>query len=148
MTSDVPIPTAIAENESQPSVPGPPMAVNAPIISRMMPGTEWWTCVPPAVTLRNGPRPSRISRVIVRVDTNVTTKETKHSISGSLPAAITSRCHYESMPLTLGARHRARRWRARPGRGSARLSGRVAVLQFLEHFLGDLGQVPGLLGDG
>ena len=40
--------------------------------------------------------------MIVRVDTNVTTKETKHSISGSLPAAITSRCHHESMTLTLG----------------------------------------------
>src|SRR5580692_1678651 len=72
-------------------------------------------CVPPAVTLRNGPRPSRISRVIVRVDANVTTKERKHSISGSLPAAITSRCHHESMTLTLSAPGRVRD-RADPGR--------------------------------
>jgi hypothetical protein len=27
----------------------------------------------------------------------VTTKARKHSISGSLPAAITSRCHHEAM---------------------------------------------------
>src|SRR5580704_5519031 len=60
-------------------------------------------CVPPTATLRNGPRPSRISRVIVRVDTNVTTKETKHRISGSLPAAITAWCHHESMRPTLGS---------------------------------------------
>ncbi len=54
--------------------------------------------VPPAVTwFRNGPRPSRIMRVMVRVVTNVTTKARKHSISGSLPAAITSRCHQETM---------------------------------------------------
>ena len=87
-TSEVPIPIATAANESQPSAAGSATAVKAPMISKMMPGTEWWTCVPPAVTLRNGPRPSRISRVIVRVDANVTTKETKDSISGSLPAAI------------------------------------------------------------
>src|SRR5271170_734160 len=84
-------------------------------MSRMTPGREWWTWVPPTATLRNGPRPSRISRVIVRVDANVTTKETKHSISGSLPAAITSRCHHESMTLTLGARTGARD-RSDPGR--------------------------------
>ena len=65
----------------------------------MMPGTAWWMCVPLAVTwFRNGPRPSRIMRVIVRVTANVTTKARKHSISGSLPGAITSRCHHEAMP--------------------------------------------------
>src|SRR5580693_7552669 len=55
-------------------------------------------CVPLAVTwFRNGPRPSRIMRVIVRVKMNVTTNARKHSIRGSLPAAITSRCHHEAM---------------------------------------------------
>ena len=34
--------------------------------------------------------------MIVRVNTNVTTRARKHSISGSLPAAITSRCHHEA----------------------------------------------------
>ena len=48
---------------------------------------------------RNGPRPSRMSRVIVRVDANVRTKARKHKPSGSLPATITSRCHHEPMPL-------------------------------------------------
>ena len=68
------------------------------MISRMMPGTEWCTCVPPAVTwFRNGPRPSRIIRVMPRVTANVTTNARKHSISGSLPAAITSRCHHETI---------------------------------------------------
>jgi hypothetical protein len=28
----------------------------------------------------------------------VTTNARKHSISGSFPAAITSRCHHEAMP--------------------------------------------------
>src|ERR1700744_4437566 len=68
------------------------------MVRRMMPGTEWWMCVPLLVTLfRNGPRPSRIMRVIVRVTTNVTTKATKHSISGSLPAAMMSRCHHDAI---------------------------------------------------
>jgi hypothetical protein len=40
--------------------------------------------------------------VITRVHTNVTTKATKHSISGSLPAAITSRCHHETIPAHYG----------------------------------------------
>src|ERR1700753_751446 len=39
-----------------------------------------------------------MSRVIVRVTANVTTKARKHSNSGSLPASITSRCHQTSTP--------------------------------------------------
>ena len=54
--------------------------------------------VPPAVTFRNGPRLSRIIRVIIRVVRNVMTNARKHSIRGSLPAAIMSRCHHEAMP--------------------------------------------------
>jgi hypothetical protein len=55
--------------------------------------------VPLAVTwFRNGPRPSRIIRVIVRVSTNVATKARKHSMRGSFPAASTSRCHHDAMP--------------------------------------------------
>jgi len=34
------MPAATAANERQPSESGPPTAVKAPVISRMMPGTE------------------------------------------------------------------------------------------------------------
>ncbi len=60
-------------------------------MSRMIPGTEWWMCVPLAVTLSlNGPRSARIIRVITRVVMNVTTKARKHRNSGSRPAATRS----------------------------------------------------------
>ena len=38
-TSDVPTPTATAANDRQPSESGPPTAVKAPVMSKMMPGT-------------------------------------------------------------------------------------------------------------
>ena len=64
--------------------------------------------------LRNGPRPSRMSRVIVRVDTKVTTKARKHRPSGSLPAAMTSRSHHEPMPRIVA--EPGGRWPAAPRR--------------------------------
>src|SRR3954463_10545894 len=39
-----------------------------------MPYTSWWTCTPPTLAFRNGPRPARMDRVMNRVTRNVTTK--------------------------------------------------------------------------
>jgi len=48
--------------------------------------------VPDAETLSlNGPRPAWINRVIVRVTKNVTTKELKHSSSGTRCRSVISR---------------------------------------------------------
>jgi hypothetical protein len=61
----------------------------------------------------------------------VTTKETKHSISGSLPAAITSRCHHENMTPTLGALATVvikRGWSGSPSRLGGVLANRRSAL--------------------
>ena len=59
--------------------------MNAPAVSRMMPGTAWWTCSPLPETLSwNGPLPARIMRVIVRVVRNVTTNAAKQTSNGTL----------------------------------------------------------------
>lgn len=60
------------------------MPVNAPATSSTVPGVEWCRCTPPVDRLWNGPRPARISRVIVRVLTKVTTNATNASSSGPL----------------------------------------------------------------
>src|SRR5215213_7297967 len=53
--------------------------MKAPVTSRTMPGTAWWTCSPDVETLSlNGPRPARMLRVMMRVTTNVTTNAAKH----------------------------------------------------------------------
>ena len=94
-TSDVPMPMATAAICGHGDESGTPTATKAPAVSRMMPGTAWWTWTPDAVTLfLNGPSPARMRRVMVRVARNVTTKAAKHRNSGSFPGSTMLRHHH------------------------------------------------------
>ena len=101
-TSDVPTPTITAAISSHGRA-DVPTAMNAPMISRIVPGTAWWMWVPDAETLSlNGPRPAWISRVIVRVTKNVTTKELKHSSSGTRCRSVISRWYQSCTARSYG----------------------------------------------
>ena len=88
------MPMATAAISGHGSCPGTPTARKAPATRRMSPGTAWWTWIPDDVTLfLKGPSPARISLVMVRVATKVTTKAAKHRKIGSFPGSTMLRHH-------------------------------------------------------
>jgi hypothetical protein len=98
-TNDEPTPTRRAEAIDHPVSDCAATPMYAPVMSRMMPGTEWWMWVPLDVTLSlNGPRSARIIRVMTRVVMNVTTKAAKHRNSGSRPESTKWLSNHDAMP--------------------------------------------------
>ncbi|CAM5541424.1 hypothetical protein SALBM311S_07384 [Streptomyces alboniger] len=91
------------------TAPKPPRTV------RTIPGTTWWMCTPPALTLPKGPLPARIMRVTTRVTRKVRTKAVRASNSGSLPGSTMLRCSQWPMPPVFRGAGRAARRMWRPG---------------------------------
>ncbi|CAM5430868.1 hypothetical protein SBADM41S_04980 [Streptomyces badius] len=94
-SSTRPAPTPKITAKIPAATPCRPLATapNPPTTERTTPGTTWWMCIPPWVTLRKGPFPARIMRVTVRVIAKVRTKAASARSSGSLPGSAMLSCH-------------------------------------------------------
>src|SRR3954454_11407117 len=91
------------------TAPKPPTTV------RTTPGTTWWMCTPPVLTLPKGPLPARMSRVTTRVIRKVSTNAVRARSSGSLPGSTMLRCSQWPMDPVSGRRGWAARRPRRPG---------------------------------